>query len=100
VVVRDPTIRPSAYLLTCQAIYLLNKVHELAEKRLELEECRLPGGRLAGQADRVYDPKARWTVIWDGYDVVERLLHSLDFLRDKYAHASIHVLRPVTLPPQ
>jgi len=63
---------------------LLAKVAELADARLELEEIELPGGRSANAATE-YVPagnKYRWTVVWDGDDIVAKVLHSLDFLRD------------------
>lgn len=63
---------------------LLGKVAELADARLELEEIELPGGRSANAATD-YVPagnKYRWTVVWDGDDIVAKVLHSLDFLRD------------------
>lgn len=66
-----------------KAIALLCKVMELAEARLEMEEIELPGGRSAAAATE-YVPagnRYRWTVIWDGDDIVAKVLHSLDFLR-------------------
>jgi len=60
------------------------KIQAIAEERLELEELekRPKYGARALKAERIVDGnRGRWGLVWNGEDVVEKVTHSMDFLR-------------------
>ena len=58
-------------------------VHRLSELRLQLEELETPEGRKVRPGGDVdYDKnRYRWTFMYNGVDVVLKVMHCLDFLR-------------------
>jgi len=71
-------------------IDFLISVFDLAQLRLELAEALTPEGRQVRargsntQADTgkiISESKTRYCLIWDGEDIVHKVLHSLDYLR-------------------
>lgn len=60
------------------------KIQAIAEERLDLEELekRPKYGARALKAERIVDGnRGRWGLVWNGEDIVEKITHSMDFLR-------------------
>jgi len=47
-----------------------------------MEELQTPGGRVMGSEKDLDDNRGRWGLIWDGKEIVEKVLHALDPLRE------------------
>jgi hypothetical protein len=80
-------------------INLLVRIHHLAQLRLELAELLLPMGRVLKSNNKALDlssatyveleekyrkRQSDWTIIWDGEDIVHKILHSLDFMKKSH----------------
>ncbi len=85
-------------------IEFMNEVHSMAEARLYLEELESPGGRSLNAVNNVQFNVARWTLVWNGCDVVLRVVHCLDFLRkcrelvEWYGPSFYFVANPLMMP--
>ncbi len=70
-------LRPMMVKFFCQ-------IHAIAEERLDLEELekRPKYGARALKTEKIVDGnRGRWGLVWNGEDIVEKITHSLDFLR-------------------
>jgi hypothetical protein len=47
----------------------------MAEERLTLQELESPGGRALGAKISVEANLGRWKLLWNGHDVVHKVLH-------------------------
>eukprot|EP00600_Ochromonadales_sp_CCMP1393_P003918 CAMPEP_0174992338 /NCGR_PEP_ID=MMETSP0004_2-20121128/22452_1 /TAXON_ID=420556 /ORGANISM="Ochromonas sp., Strain CCMP1393" /LENGTH=225 /DNA_ID=CAMNT_0016246307 /DNA_START=99 /DNA_END=776 /DNA_ORIENTATION=+ len=79
-------------------------VQVLAEERLRLQELESPQGRGLDDKIHVETNLTRWQLMWNGHDVVMKVLHCLDFLRkcrelsEWYGPSFYFVANPLMLP--
>jgi hypothetical protein len=64
-----------------KVVDFLCEVQYLAEERLTLAEILQPRGRDWSRPNNREFNRSRWKVIWNGHDLVLKILHCLDFLR-------------------
>ena len=51
------------------------RIQEMAEARLTLQELENPAGRKLGEKIRVEANLMKWQILWNGYDVVLKVVH-------------------------
>jgi hypothetical protein len=56
-------------------ILFLNKIQNLAEEKLFLEELKMPNKFEQKISENKKKDFSRWTIIWNGHDLVLKILH-------------------------
>ena len=102
-----------------KVVRFMNLIYDMARQRLRVTELETPEGRPVGMPDIVpldrewlwddgkeedCDDVGRWSFVWNGEDMVKKVLHSLDFLRNQrelcnwYGRAFFFTANPMMLP--
>lgn len=84
-------------------VAFFNNVQEMADARLLLDELLTPEGNL-GTNFLPDGNRGRWGLMWEGEDIVLKVLHSLEFLRTRreianwYGRKFYFLANPLSLP--